>query len=67
MKFRDAPKLMVLRYIIIIIIIYLFKVDDIAKILHAQKNMLINVNYLIKSEVNKKLYVNILTLSCTML
>ena len=28
--------------------------------------MLINVNYLIKSEVNKK-YVNILTLSCTIL
>ena len=29
--------------------------------------MLINVNYLIKSAVNKKWYVNILTLSCKML
>ena len=29
--------------------------------------MLINVNYLIKSEVNEKWYVNILTLSCKML
>ena len=29
--------------------------------------MPINVNYLIKSEVNKKQYVNMLTLSCTML
>ena len=38
-----------------IIIIYLLKVDEVAKILHAQKiYMLINVNYLIKSELNKK-------------
>ena len=29
--------------------------------------MLINVNYLIKGEVNKKQYVNIVTLSCAML
>ena len=62
--------------LLFILIINLFKVDDIAKILHAQKiyinlsntrsDMLINVNCLIKSEVNKK-YVNILILSCTIL
>ena len=36
------------------------------KLSNTRSDMLINVNYLIKREVNKK-YVNILTLSCTML